>query len=404
MVRSLLSILVVCASPLAAACPNPPVASVGLAKAPGDVCIPEGFTDLTIDFFDDFSWKSFLATVRLFEQYHPLWEVFHEDGSAPGNGPEANACSARVGPSDMVLASFSGYHDIGQTFDGSLSSPIVAQNGRYVHYLTSYNEIAYQHILKNRWYLRSELPVVPVPRPAVPVLQFPVGAEVVKSAWVEMQGFTEAQRKRVYTRTAVVKDPASGKCASALVGLLGIHIVRKTASRPQWIWSSFEQADLVPGNPDSPGYLLHDGTDAPMPAVNPLSLIPPAPQPVKPFNVSRSAKTPIHPQTAQTNAAYRKLLDGTIWKNYRLAVTQWPLAPGDQSVPVDPSQAGSVFQTFPGDGATSAFSNLTMETFQQARAGQGCMNCHNRARLATDFLYSVLMHAYPAKVGLPGRY
>ncbi len=391
-------------SGLAATCPNPPVPGVGFGAALDDVCIPAGFTDLTIDFFDDYSWKAFAATVKQFEHYHPLWEIFHEDGSEPGRGVNSNACSADVAPGDMVLASFSGYHDIGQTFDGSLSSPIVAQNGRYVHYLTSYNEIAYQHILKNKWYLRANLPVVPVPRPALPMSQFPLGAEVVKSAWVEMTGFTEAQRGRVYTRTAVVRDPASGKCATTTVGLLGIHIVRKTASRPQWIWSSFEQVDLVPGTPDSPGYLLHDGTDSPMPATNPLALVPPAQQPVKPFNVVRSAKTPIHPQTVRTNGVYQKLLAGTIWRNYRLAVTQWPLAPGDQSIPVDASQAGSVFQTFPGDGATSAFSNLTMETFQQARAGQGCMNCHNRARLATDFMYSVLMHAFPAKIGLPGKY
>ncbi len=391
------------ASAWAAGCPNPPVPGLGGATRPDDVCIPAGFTDLTIDFFDDFSWKSFVVAAKEFERFHPLWEVFHEDGSAPGNDAKYNACSVKVGADDMVLASFSGYHDIGQTFDGSLSSPIVAQNGRYVHYLTSYNEAAYQYIVKNKWYLRENLPVVPVPRPPLPMSQFPLGSEVVKSAWVEMTGFTEAQRKRVYTRTAIVRDPASGKCQSTTVGLLGIHIIRKTASRPQWIWSSFEQVDLVPGTPDSLGYLLHDGSNAPMPANNPLPLIPPAPQPMKPFNVVRSPKTPIHPQTVATNATYQKMLDGTIWKYYRLALTQWPLAPGDQSIPVDPSQAGSVFQTFPGDGATSAFSNLAIETFQQARAAQGCMNCHNRARLATDFLYSVLMHAYPAKIGLPGK-
>ena len=41
------------------------------------------------------------------------------------------------------------------------------------------------------------------------------------------------------------------------------------------------------------------------------------------------------------------------------------------------------------------------ETFNQSRPAQGCMNCHNRARLGADFLYSVLMHAYPAKIVVP---
>ena len=77
---------------------------------------------------------------------------------------------------------------------------------------------------------------------------------------------------------------------------------------------------------------------------------------------------------------------------------------GDQSVPVPASQAGDIFQTFPGEGATSAFANVTMETFNQSRPAQGCMSCHNRARLSADFMWSVFMHAYPAKITLPDQH
>ncbi len=384
-------------------CANPPVAAVTSALMPADVCVPAGFTDLTIDFFDDYSWQAFVAATRTFEAFHPLWEVFHEDGTPPSAEPRANACSANVRPGDMVLASFSGIHDIGQNADGALLGPLVAQNGRYVHYLTGYNQIAYDHILANKWYLRSNLPVVPVPRPPAPAVEFPIGAVVVKSAWVEMEGFSEAQQRRYYTRMAMVRDPGTGKCAQARVGLIGLHITQKTPSRPQWIWSSFEQVDTVPpAEPGSTGkFTLHDGTEAPMPAWNPLPLVPLAKQPAKPFNVVRSAKAPIHPQTQETNRKYRKLLADTPWRNYQLIVTQWPLQPGDQSLPIPASQAGDIFQTFPGEGATSAFANATMETFHQARPGQGCMNCHNRARLGTDFMWSVMMHAYPAKITVP---
>ena len=30
--------------------------------------------------------------------------------------------------------------------------------------------------------------------------------------------------------------------------------------------------------------------------------------------------------------------------------------------------------------------------------GMGCMSCHNQARLSADFMWSVLDHAYPAKI------
>jgi hypothetical protein len=384
-------------------CPNPPVPSVSSRVPPADVCIPHGFTDLTIDFFDDYSWRAFVALMPGFESYKPLWEVFHEDGSAPGNAAKYNACSARVGPGDMVLASFSGFGDIGQAGDGALLPPLVAQNGRYVRYLTAYNQTAYDHLVKSQWYLRSHLPEVPFPKPPLPPVQFPDGSIVVKSAWVEMRGFSAAQRKRFYTRRAVVRDPDTGKCGKQLVGLVGLHIVQKTPSRPQWIWSSFEQVDTVPpAEPGSPGkFVLNDGVAGPMPAQNPLALLPLAKQPVTPFNVVRSEKLPIHPKTQATNARYRKLLEGTVWSNYELVVTQWPLAPGDQSVFVPATQAGDIFETFPGDGATSAFANMTMETFNQSRPAQGCMNCHNRARMTADFMWSVFEHAYPAKIVMP---
>jgi hypothetical protein len=377
-------------------CPNPPVAAIA-KEIPKDVCIPAGFTDLTIDFFDDFSWRSFIAITQPdqgFETFTPLWEVFHEDGSAPGNDAKYNACGVQPKPGEMILASFNGIGDIGQAGDGALLPPVAARNGRYVRYLESYNEIAYNHILSHQWYLRSHLPEVPVPRPQVPPVEFPNGSIAVKSAWVPMAGFTPAQQRRFYTRTALVRNPSTGKCSAETVGLIGIHIIQKTPSRPQWIWSSFEQVDNL---------ALNDGTPEPMPAHNPLALIPLAPEPVKPFNVTRSEKAPIHPKTAATNARYRALLKDSVWSNYQLVLTQWPLAPGDQSIPVSHSQAGDIFESFPGEGATSAFANLTMEPFGQSRPAQGCMSCHNRARLPVDFMYSVLEHAYPAKIALPAH-
>ena len=59
-------------------------------------------------------------------------------------------------------------------------------------------------------------------------------------------------------------------CAAALVGL---HIVYKTPSRPQWIWSTFRHVDNVPELDDRSGrsFTFHNGdpsthmTDEPEP-------------------------------------------------------------------------------------------------------------------------------------------
>ena len=72
---------------------------------------------------------------------------------------------------------------------------------------------------------------------------------------------------------------------------------------------------------------------------------------------------------------------------------------GNQATPIPPATDGSVPNTFPGTDAFSAFANVTMETFDQGSVQLGCMNCHNRARMNADFMWTLLDHAYPAQFG-----
>jgi hypothetical protein len=408
-------------------CPEHPVRSISSSAMPADVCIPDGFTDVPVNYFDDFAWRAFLAMVwpaapghrgvaaagksvaaagpRVFETMKSLWEVFHEDGSAPAPAFEAydaaanNACNVQPRFGDLVLASFSGIDDIGQAGAGELAGPLAAQNAKYVRYQTLYNRAAFDFIVRNRYYLRSNLPAVPSPRPATPVIEFPLGSIVLKAAWLDMAGFPAEQVKRYYTRGAIVRDPDTGACSRVTVGLVGLHIVEKTPTRPQWIWSSYEQIDNVPPSRfgDLVKFTFHDGGKAPMPVENPLPLAPLAKQPVTPFNVERPFFAKVHPRTELTNYQYQELLKGTVWQYYGVVVTQWPRIEGNQALPVPASQNGDITNTFPGAGAFSAFANVSMETFDQGRPQLGCMSCHNQARMAADFMWSVLDHAYPAK-------
>jgi hypothetical protein len=394
---------------------------------PADVCIPDGFTDVPVNYFDEFAWRAFLAMVwpaapgqrgiadahktvaaagaRVFETMKSMWEVFHEDGSAPVpnfqayDGAAANTCNVQPQFGDLVLGSFSGIDDIGQAGTGELAGPLAAQNGRYVRYQTLYNQPAFEFIMRNRYYLRSSLPQVPSPRPTEPVMQFPAGSIVLKAAWLDMAGFPAAQVKRYYTRFATVRDPGASTCSRIKVGLVGLHIVEKTSSRPQWIWSSFEQIDSVPPARfgEAVNFTFHDGSKGTMPADNPLPLMPLAPEPVTPFNVERPFSAKVHPKTELTNYQYQELLKDTVWQYYGIVVTQWPRMEGNQALPVPASLNGDITNTFPGAGAFSAFANVTMETFDQSRPQLGCMSCHNQARMAADFMWSVLDHAYPAK-------
>jgi hypothetical protein len=179
------------------------------------------------------------------------------------------------------------------------------------------------------------------------------------------------------------------------VGLVGLYIVQKTGSRPQWIWTTFEHVDNVPpaevGSPGTFGF--NDGTAAAMPMNNPYTMSPlPVPTPV-PYNVTRVK--PIHDSTKATNTAYRTALKGTLWENYQLVMTQWPLKPKMPNLPGTPAN------TFPGAGSDmTAFANTTLETFDQGQIKNGCMNCHNFTRVDSDFVWSLEDHAFP--VNPPG--
>jgi hypothetical protein len=412
--------------PVASDCPVSTAPSLS-SELPTDVCIPDGFTGIAVNYFDDYSWRAFVALVwpaasahrgvastkgisaggpRVFESYKATWEIFHSDGSSPERAFDkydaavSDPCQVPAKFGDLIIGSASGIDDIGQAGIGALDPPLVAQNGRYVRTMTTFNQVEFDHLVKNRYFLRSALPAVPSPRPDRPVIEFPTGSVAVKAAWIDVTDLAPALVKRFYTRTAMVKHATGGGCSPATVGLLGLHIAQKTPSRPQWIWSSFEQKDVVPPKwADWPGaFALNDGSVSPMPERNPLSLASLAPEPVRPFNVVRANDAPILTATELTNYAYQHLLAGTPWQYYRLVVTQWPRLEGNQASPIPATVDGSVANTFPGEGSFSAFANVTMETFDQTGVQLGCMSCHNRARMTADFMWTVFDHAYHSRL------
>jgi hypothetical protein len=386
------------------------------------VSIPSGFSSNPIQFFDDFSWRSFIALVwpaqpgqrgrpdpnqrigtvsgpLVFETLKADWEVFQPNGAAPsptwndfagGNTIKvSNPCgvNVNVGFNDFVLASFSKFANLGQAGFGNLIHALPAQNKTWVRYATAFNQIEFTQIVPNKWYLRQNLPATII---------FSDGALDVKSAWIDMTDIP--RRDRYYTRTAWLLDPVTGTCAQKTVGLVGLHIVQKTPSRPQWIWSSFEQIDTVPSQLGVQGpFGFNGGSGNPMPPSDPNGGWPPqdVQNPIV-FNVQRLK--PVHACTQATNSAYQQSLGG-VWQFYQLVMTQWPV-PGNT-----PQNSGAPGFTFPGtispgDNATS-FANTTLETWDQKSITTGCMNCHNVPRTRTDFLWSLQINAYPPTIPLP---
>jgi hypothetical protein len=408
-----------------AACASPPPATPAVTISPqmfNDACIPPGFGGNPIDYFDDFSWRAFLALVwpakqdqrgkpdpalapgaagkpTVFETFKADWEIFQPEGKDPAlnwkDYTGKNPCSlTNVVFGDVLLASFSKFANLGMAgFGPKLTGALVAQNGTYVRYAVNFNESEFNTVLAKKLYLRDSL--------ANPV-SFDNDAVDTKSAWIDMKGVPNPER--YHTRQAFLFDLQTGSCAKTLVGLVGLHIVVKTASRPQWIWTTFEQVDNVPAAGAQGPFTLNDGKGTAMPGDNPVKFPIPL-QPPSPYNVER--KKPIHNKTAATNAMYRQALKaaGSPFQFYQLVMTQWPRNANQ------PAQSGAPQFTFPGTGPVppgdppldaTAFSNVTMETFEQTAIRTGCMGCHNLARAKTDFLWSVLTRAHRSILEIPG--
>jgi hypothetical protein len=423
---------------------------------PDDVCIPDPKPDIPLAYFDDYSWRAFIALVwpalsgergvpdpdqgldpipasdavaavhgpsLVFETYKTDWETFQR-GFKPSqwNSTDARWTDAQIactgaGKGDFFLApseKLSSFDNLTQFDRGIPTTVLVAQNGSLVRYLAAYNQIEFNQILEKQWYLSLNL------RPYNGKIEFLNGSLSVKSSWIDMRNI--ARPERFHQRLAWLYDPFTHTCEERSVGLVGLHIVQKTPSRPQWIWSSFEHVDNVPGGirvppvglakpnrfgntsgSSCPGrqtvirpFTFNDGSSSRMPPHIPpgyvLNEVQATRCPPLPVNIERL--TPSNESTKRTNEIWQdKLRDrNSVWQYYELVVTQWP----DDTDRCGDEGCGAPNHTIPGSAKLrdSAFANTTMETWNQTDIGNGCMSCHNVAR-THDFVWSLAVNAWP---------
>jgi hypothetical protein len=220
---------------------------------------------------------------------------------------------------------------------------------------------------------------------------------VIKAAWKvidpaqgDVPGRFHKVQAYVYTR-ASDNPPTQPSCELKTMGLVGFHIAHKTASAPQWVWSTFEQVDNVRVGHDAP-----PGTKANF--HDPSSKYPvntPPPRPWNPNEVlppeKRSQVTRVIPIDDATNALnaqwqgwLRAVNKDSVWQYYELVSTQWPTQP--QNSPTGPKAAGEPAPVF--------LANATLETYIQGKTpnvSSSCIMCHNNATTTnskfSDFTY-----------------
>jgi hypothetical protein len=404
--------------------PQPPASPVDISSCeiPRDAALPQTAGDDQRGPMYDYAWRSFIALIcsadtakgrgveaspqdfakapHVFETYKSSWEIFpsvdqYAEGTALPKlaGPDEyaaadfNPCGVAGSPDMLTLGSISKFADVAQAGTGEAPlSPVVSQNGKYVHYLTLYNPTAFKEILNKSLYLAQNVGGA---------VNFPPGSIILKSAWIETDGLSQAAISRFYTRQAMVQSPAGGCHKRTQVALVGLHFVQKTPSRGWRIWTTFEHEDNVPYcaadqicAPDAPppaGYTFYkQGEHMPVPnPFDPLGRKLPS-QPV-PFTIERFHG--IAPATKCANDAYiavirQKLGADSVWAHYRLVMAQWPNE-------TNCTKDCSFFNTMPW-----TWTNPIIETYFQTKYDTGtCGTCHHIP--GSDFVWSLQIDSYP---------
>jgi hypothetical protein len=181
----------------------------------------------------------------------------------------------------------------------------------------------------------------------------------------------------VYPAADKIGGTPIGTQPNRLVGLVGMHIIRKIPGAQRFLWSTFEHVDNVPdagASPKPKEYTYFDPSSTAPPNQ------PPFPCPSTGCNYGSSQLTRLNPidsiATSSTGSVWTKIAASSVFRNYELVQVQWqsrdfPLIPGAQPAVVN---GDFMVPEFNGHAA-----NMTLESFKQDTT---CVKCHAGAPVA----------------------
>ncbi|MFC4991671.1 hypothetical protein [Rubritalea tangerina] len=352
---------------------------------------------------------------RVWETYLAPSQIFKPDGSMPDawGTPEKSHTKSKGGRSLKDTSKRAHILDeVDEAFFNKETPlpPIVDLNKAYVRYEVRINKSEYDYIVTNQLYnLEGQSAFLANSKAKI---EFPKGvsgsspvrgAMELKVAWKKLGENDDASK--FHTIHPEVYDPNSKTYSSgAAYGMVGMHIMVRTEDAPEWVWATFEHVDNAP-IVDLRGAKKHsvsydpnkkynfwskdkglsslggfsDKSYAAMLAAQKVNVK--AGKPADDYSQPMAERIPsqitqvvttnnevaVSEWTGYLNAQMQEKLEGTVWENYRLISTQWPVNPG-----VKPA----------GNPAPISLGNPVMETYMQVNGS--CMNCHAGATYGPD--------------------
>lgn len=264
--------------------------------------------------------------------------------------------------------------------------PLIDQNGQKVWYEVKVNRAYYDYVVNNGFYDSRNQTGKTISFPSSSNVTGDVPAIKVKAAWKVMGGPNSRQpddTSRFYTTQAFIFDPDTKRCTIETVGLVGLHVVMKTAQLPQWSWATFEHVDNAPDQQTGPTpgkkYNFFNANCAGCPFNRP-----PSPSnPNFPTQVVRLVPVSTDAPNDAYQTALKTLRTDNVWQYYMLVDAQWAATRTPLGVPSQPKY----------------LANTTQETYLQApvedpNSPHGCINCHGKFAGSKDLDFQ-LFKAYP---------
>lgn len=289
----------------------------------------------------------------------------------------------------------------GEIFEAD-GNTLTAQNGYLTLFEKRLNQDEFNYIVQNQLYNATtqaafaQTTGINLPDGTQAFITYgTVGAIEIKAAWIELDDpklwplFKIAQAYVSYPTNA--KQPATPNPVT--VGLVGLHIIHKTANAQQFVWSTFEHVNNAPSVADIQAktlkawYTYYNAT-------GPTTYNTPPTDYTTPVQVVRTI--PISSSTANNIAGLNQNVWSTIaaanpnsvFLNYQLVNVLWPTnnsATGGPGATV-PLTAGN-----PNPPVTQQpVASTVLETYKQALT---CLTCHvgapvsGSATLASDYSF-----------------
>ncbi|WP_452600827.1 cytochrome P460 family protein [Pontimicrobium sp. MEBiC06410] len=337
-----------------------------------------------------FAWQTFLSintptkkgTGTQWENYKEAYDIFLPEAKTPtawGKPTQGNEtiCGGNI-ENSKVLRATSKVSPLVDETDQAVGGVLIDKNSNLVHYEVYMNKPMFNYVLKNQFYNAL--------KQAGSTIDFPVGSMELKASWRILDPKKD-DISRYYTSKAVIYVPDSThikradcipelakqnikSCSEALVGLVGLHIVYKTPSNPNFVWMTFEQNDNVETEATKKAGItpsFYDQSKA-IPYCEDNSRQCDCPEQIM-MQVTR--QNPIPDWVQKANTRYQEILskEKSVWRHYQLIGVQWP---------TDKTRVGSP--------KLQNLANSSMETFNQTASS--CIGCHAFARSSNPTKYS----------------